>query len=73
MAVNNPENLANLAAQIKQWGQDLGFQQVGITDTDLAQAETHLGNWLANQPCYSQERGGLFRYGWIICLNLSAK
>ncbi|NOS74386.1 MAG: tRNA epoxyqueuosine(34) reductase QueG [Methyloglobulus sp.] len=48
MAVNNPENLANLAAQIKQWGQDLGFQQVGITDTDLSQAETHLGNWLAN-------------------------
>ena len=48
MAVNNPENLANLAAQIKQWGQDLGFQQVGITDTDLSQAETYLDNWLAN-------------------------
>ena len=48
MAVNNPEILANLAAQIKQWGQELGFQQVGITDTDLSQAETHLDNWLAN-------------------------
>ncbi|MEQ1484816.1 tRNA epoxyqueuosine(34) reductase QueG [Methyloglobulus sp.] len=48
MAVNNPEILANLAVQIKQWGQELGFQQVGITDTDLSQAETHLDNWLAN-------------------------
>ena len=38
--------MATLAIQIKQWGQQLGFQQVGITDTDLADAETHLENWL---------------------------
>ncbi len=43
----NPEKMANLAAQIKQWGRALGFQQVGITDIDLAQAETHLDDWLA--------------------------
>ncbi len=48
MALNNTENMASLAAQIKEWGQALGFQQVGITDTDLSKAETHLDNWLAN-------------------------
>ena len=39
--------LAKLALQIKQWGLALGFQQVGITDTDLSVAESHLQNWLA--------------------------
>lgn len=43
----DPETLINLAAQIKRWGQELGFQQVGITDTDLSKAESHLDNWLA--------------------------
>ena len=38
--------LADLALQIKQWGLELGFQQVGITDTDLSVAESHLQNWL---------------------------
>lgn len=38
--------MAALALQIKQWGQELGFQQVGITNTELAQAEAHLKNWL---------------------------
>jgi epoxyqueuosine reductase len=47
MTTYKPEHIANLAVQIKQWGQNLGFQQVGITDTDLAQAETRLANWLA--------------------------
>jgi len=44
--ISNQE-MARLALQIKQWGQELGFQQVGITDTDLADAEVHLQNWLA--------------------------
>jgi epoxyqueuosine reductase len=48
MAINNPEKMTSLATQIKVWGQELGFQQVGITDTDLSKAETHLDNWLAN-------------------------
>lgn len=38
---------ANLALKIKQWGQELGFAQVGISDTDLSDAENHLQNWLA--------------------------
>jgi epoxyqueuosine reductase len=48
MALNNLETMASLATQIKEWGLSLGFQQLGITDTDLSQAETHLDNWLAN-------------------------
>jgi epoxyqueuosine reductase len=35
-----------LAARIKQWGAELGFQAVGIADTDLAAAENRLGEWL---------------------------
>jgi epoxyqueuosine reductase len=37
---------AALAAQIKHWGRELGFQAVGIADTDLAAAEGRLGEWL---------------------------
>ena len=41
------QELAELVLQIKQWGLELGFQQVGIADTDLLVAEAHLHNWLA--------------------------
>ena len=40
------DNLTKLALQIKTWGKTLGFQQVGITDTDLSVAEMHLQTWL---------------------------
>jgi epoxyqueuosine reductase len=56
--------MANLAAQIKHWGFDLGFQQVGITDTDLSQAETHLSDWLTqnfNGSMDYMQRHGLKR------------
>jgi epoxyqueuosine reductase len=36
-----------LATHIKQWGAQLGFQQVGISATELGADETHLLNWLA--------------------------
>jgi epoxyqueuosine reductase len=36
-----------LTAAIKRWGRELGFQQIGIADTDLGEHETHLLNWLA--------------------------
>jgi epoxyqueuosine reductase len=39
--------LATLARDIKAWGRELGFQQVGITDTDLGTAEARLLQWLA--------------------------
>lgn len=48
MALNNLGSMTSLAVQIKEWGHALGFRQVGITDTDLSQAELHLDNWLAN-------------------------
>ena len=35
-----------LAGRIKQWGKELGFQQTGIADIDLAEAESHLLAWL---------------------------
>lgn len=37
---------AALAADIKRWGQALGFQQLGISDTQLEAAEAHLLRWL---------------------------
>ena len=42
------QEMVSLAMQIKQWGLELGFGQVGITDTDLTVAEGHLQNWLAH-------------------------
>jgi epoxyqueuosine reductase len=35
-----------LAQLIKQWGQELGFQKVGIANTTLKQAEQQLHDWL---------------------------
>ena len=45
--MSRPIDYARLAAQIKHWGGELGFQQVGISSTDLGEDETHLANWLA--------------------------
>ena len=39
---------AALALDIKAWGRQLGFQQVGIADTDLTQAESMFEAWLAD-------------------------
>ena len=51
MPTENPtsltaEQLRQLAKDIKAWGVELGFQQVGISDTNLQQAEAFLLNWL---------------------------
>jgi len=39
-------DLNQLAQQIKIWGRELGFQQVGIADTQLQAHEAHLKAWL---------------------------
>lgn len=39
--------MLNLANKIKQWGQGLGFQQIGITDVDLSAYEQRFLDWLA--------------------------
>jgi epoxyqueuosine reductase len=38
---------SGLASRIKAWGRELGFQQLGITDIQLAEAEARLLAWLA--------------------------
>ena len=43
----DPQQLAELVARIKAWGEDLGFQQLGICDLDLAAHEARLEQWLA--------------------------
>ncbi|HCP54752.1 MAG: tRNA epoxyqueuosine(34) reductase QueG [Pseudomonadaceae bacterium] len=35
-----------LAQSIKDWGRELGFQQVGIASVDLGEHEAHLQRWL---------------------------
>jgi len=42
----NKTDYKDLAESIKDWGLELGFQQVGITDTDLAKDEKYLLKWL---------------------------
>ncbi|MCP3707370.1 tRNA epoxyqueuosine(34) reductase QueG [Paraburkholderia sp. CNPSo 3274] len=38
--------LAALAARIRTWGRELGFGEIGISDTDLSHAEAGLAAWL---------------------------
>ena len=53
--------LAELAEQVRLWAQELGFQQLGITDTELQQAEAHLKRWLNNN--YHGEMSYMARHG----------
>jgi len=52
--MNSPD-LHQLATDIKHWGRELGFQQVGITDINLGDAETRLHEWLAKGSHGSME------------------
>jgi epoxyqueuosine reductase len=38
--------LASLADDIRRWGRELGFQQVGIASVDLGEHGSHLTRWL---------------------------
>lgn len=46
-AMTDERDLKDLAAKIKDWATELGFQQAGITDVDLAEHEAFLREWLA--------------------------
>jgi epoxyqueuosine reductase len=46
-AADAPRDFAMLAATIKAWGGELGFQAVGIADVDLGPAEQRLLEWLS--------------------------
>ncbi len=39
-------DLNTLVATIRQWGEELGFQQIGISDIDLGPHREHLQDWL---------------------------
>ena len=45
---NDEEFLATLSSQIKVWSLSLGFQQTGISNIDLLEAENNLKIWLDN-------------------------
>ncbi|WP_104202115.1 tRNA epoxyqueuosine(34) reductase QueG [Billgrantia saliphila] len=53
--------LAELATTIKTWGRELGFQQVGIADVDLADDERHLQRWL--EAGHHGEMGFMAKHG----------
>jgi epoxyqueuosine reductase len=52
---------SSLAADIRRWGAECGFQQVGISSIDLGADETHLLNWLAAER--HGEMGYMSRHG----------
>jgi len=45
-ARNSKIDFIRLAADIRTWARELGFQQIGIADTELDEAEARLLNWL---------------------------
>ncbi len=56
-----PDTPQALAERLKTWGRELGFQQIGITDTDLTDAEPRLRDWLARG--YHGEMDYMARHG----------
>ena len=42
-----PLDAARLTQQIRQWGAQLGFQKIGVSDVDLSRAEPRLSEWLS--------------------------
>ncbi|WP_143870336.1 tRNA epoxyqueuosine(34) reductase QueG [Catenovulum sediminis] len=57
------KQLQELAKQIKKWGKELGFQQVGISDLDLSKHEAELQNWLDQN--YHGEMSYMSKYGMM--------
>ena len=54
-------NVDELVQKIRLWSKELGFQQLGITDTNLQAAENHLHNWLKKD--YHGEMEYMARHG----------
>jgi epoxyqueuosine reductase len=55
------QRLDRLAAEIKDWGRELGFQQIGVSDTQLAAHEQRLESWLADN--FHGSMGYMARHG----------
>ena len=45
---NSKQDLSELKADILRWGEELGFQQLGISDINLEKAEGKLQEWLSD-------------------------
>lgn len=53
-----------LKTRVQAWAQELGFQQLGVSDVNLADAEQQLGEWLAKKfhgEMHYMERHGMKR------------
>lgn len=46
MIPSNAIDFAQLATNVKTWGRALGFQEIGISDTELTREEIYLQQWL---------------------------
>ena len=46
MELSNTNDYSTLAADIKRWGRELGFSDIGIADTELSSAETLHQAWI---------------------------
>jgi epoxyqueuosine reductase len=53
--------IAVLVRDIRRWGRELGFQQIGISDIDLDQAESRLNAWLVSE--FHGEMHYMLRHG----------
>ncbi|OGT49447.1 MAG: tRNA epoxyqueuosine(34) reductase QueG [Gammaproteobacteria bacterium RIFCSPHIGHO2_12_FULL_41_15] len=54
-------NLKQLTADVKQWGKNLGFQQIGITKPELGMHALYLNRWL--QKGYQADMHYMARHG----------
>lgn len=54
-------DLVTLSENIKEWGRELGFQKVGISDINLLEHEEKLQLWLDNN--YHGEMDYMFKHG----------
>ncbi|WP_299021697.1 tRNA epoxyqueuosine(34) reductase QueG [uncultured Photobacterium sp.] len=54
---------SELTRKIKQWGKELGFQQIGISDIDLQQHEAQLQRW--TDAGYHGEMDWMARHGMM--------
>ena len=61
MHLKPSSDFQKLAADIKRWGRELGFADIGIADTDLSRAEFDHQAWVKKA----------FMVTWIIWQNMA--
>ena len=59
--MNAEFDFSALARDIKSWGRELGFQEIGISDTELTTEENYLQQWL--QHGYQGDMDYMARHG----------